>query len=114
MIRLFCGENDFELTHRLRQLTREFEGHGERCDGSELTNERLADIFAGQTLFSVKRFIVVDNPSGSSELWQNIATWAERLNADTELLLVEPKPDKRTSSYKWLKKMKMYMITDCQ
>lgn len=104
MIRLLCGENDFELTRRLRQLKREFEGSHERYDGSELTSERLADIFAGQTLFSIKRFIVIDNPSGSSELWQNIGSWVQRLNTDTELVLVEPKPDKRTASYKWLKK----------
>jgi DNA polymerase III subunit delta len=104
MIRLLCGDNDFELTRRVRQLMRQFEGEAERYDAADVTSEQLADIFAGQTLFSIKRLIVLDTPSASSELWQNISLWAERLSGDTELVLIEPKPDKRISAYKWLKK----------
>lgn len=104
MIRLLCGDNDFELTRRVRQLMRQFEGQAERYDGADVASEQLADIFAGQTLFSVKRLIVLDTPSASSELWQNIPFWTERLSGDTELVLVELKPDKRTAAYKWLKK----------
>lgn len=104
MIRLLCGENDFELTRRIGQLKREFDGTSERYDASELTNERLADIFAGQTLFSLKRMVLLDNPSTCSELWQNLEMWLGRVSSDTELVLIEPKPDKRTSAYKWLKK----------
>lgn len=104
MIRLLCGENDFELTRRIGQLKREFDGTSERYDASELTNERLADIFAGQTLFSLKRMVLLDNPSTCSELWQNLEMWLGMVSSDTELVLIEPKPDKRTSAYKWLKK----------
>lgn len=104
MIRLLCGENDFELTRRVNQLKREFDGAAERYDGADLTAGQLADIFAGQTLFSLKRMILLDNPSACSELWQNLETWLGRVSSDTELVLVEPKPDKRTAAYKWLKK----------
>lgn len=104
MIRLLCGENDFELTRRLAQLKREFQGMPERYDGAELTSEQLADIFAGQTLFSLKRMILVDNPSACSDLWQQLEVWLARVSNDTELVLIEPKPDKRTTAYKWLKK----------
>ena len=104
MIRLLCGENDFELTRRLAQLKHEFDGAPERYDGAELSSEQLADIFAGQTLFSMKRMVLLDSPSAASELWQNLETWLGRVSADTELILIEPKPDKRTAAYKWLKK----------
>ncbi len=104
MIRLLCGENDFELTRRVAQLKREFDGAPERYDGAELNGEQLADIFAGQTLFSMKRMVIIDMPSACSELWQNIETWLGRVSSDTELVLIEPKPDKRTAAYKWLKK----------
>lgn len=104
MITLLCGDNDFELTKKVAQLRAGFDGEAERYDGADLTAERLADIFAGQTLFSLQRLVIIDTPSNSSELWQNMPTWAERLSADTELVLVEPKPDKRTSVYKWLQK----------
>lgn len=104
MIRLLCGDNDFELTKSIAQLRADFDGRAERYDGAELTREQLADLFAGQTLFATKRLVIIDAPSTNSELWPNMASWAERLSSDTELVLVEPKPDKRTSTYKWLKK----------
>lgn len=104
MIQLLCGENDFELTKKLAQLRSDFDGESERYDGAGLNVEQLADIFAGQTLFALKRCIIIDSPSTNGELWQNMAVWANRLSDDTQLILVEPKPDKRTSTYKWLKK----------
>lgn len=104
MIRLLCGENDFELTRRIKQLQREFRGTPERYEGGELTSEKLADIFAGQTLFALERMVLVYSPSECSELWQNLEGWLGRVNNETELILIEPKPDKRTAAYKWLKK----------
>ena len=104
MIHLLCGENDFALTQKIAQLRAGFAGVAERYDSSDLTAERLADLFAGQTLFGGERLVIIDGPSASSDLWQNMPAWAERLNADTTLVLVEPKPDKRTATYNWLKK----------
>jgi DNA polymerase III delta subunit len=102
VIRLLTGENDFALTKKVAQLRAGFDGAVERYDGSDFTAERLADIFAGQTLFSIKRLVIIDTPSASSDLWANLPMWAARLSEDTELVLVEPKLDKRTSAYKWL------------
>lgn len=104
MIRLLCGENDFELTRRISQLKRESTESVEQYGAGDLTAERLADIFAGQTLFSTKRMVFIVSPSECSELWQNLETWLGRVSTDVELVLVEPKPDKRTAAYKWLKK----------
>lgn len=104
MIVLLCGENDFELRAELAQIKRDAKIFPERYDGAELTNERLADIFAGQSLFALKRLVIIDNPIASTALWHELPTWAARLNDDTQLVFVEPKPDKRTAGYKWLKK----------
>lgn len=104
VITLLCGDNDFELTKKVAQLRSGFDGRAERYDAGELSLENLADMFAGQTLFSLTRMVIIDNPSSYGELWQNLPTWAERLSDDTQLVLAEPKPDKRTSTYKWLKK----------
>ena len=103
MIELLTGENDFELTKAIAQIRADFDGTVERFEASELAAEQLADIFAGQTLFALTRCILIDTPSANAELWQNLPKWSERLSGDTRLLLIEPKPDKRTSSYKWLK-----------
>lgn len=104
MITLLTGENDFELTKKIAQLKADFDGRAERYDAAELSLEQLADIFAGQTLFALKRLVIIDQPGANSDLWQNIPAWNDRLSGDTELVLVEPKPDKRTSTYKWLQK----------
>ncbi|MES2876136.1 MAG: DNA polymerase III subunit delta [Patescibacteria group bacterium] len=104
MIIVFSGENDYELTKKVAQLQTDFDGRTERFEAADLTNEQLADIFAGQTLFDLKRLIIIDTPSANAELWKNVEVWAKRLSDDTQLVLVEPKPDKRTSTYKWLKK----------
>ncbi|MDQ5932677.1 MAG: polymerase subunit delta [Patescibacteria group bacterium] len=104
MITLLFGENDYELTKKVAQLKADFDGTAERFDAAELSNEQLADIFAGQTLFASKRLIFIDSPSANPDLWKNLEAWSERLNADTQLVLVEPKPDKRTTVFKWLKK----------
>jgi DNA polymerase III delta subunit len=104
VIQLLCGDNDYELTKKVAQLKSSFNGTAERYDAAELSREQLADIFAGQTLFALERLIIIDTPSANSDLWQSISEWAERLSDSTTLILVEPKPDKRTSTYKWLKK----------
>ncbi len=104
MITLLTGENDFELTKKVAQLKTDFAGTAERYDAAELSNEQLADIFAGQTLFTMKRLVIIDQPSANSELWQSLPAWNDRLSGDTQLVLIEPKPDKRTATYKWLNK----------
>lgn len=98
------GENDYELTKKVAQFKDGFDGAVERYEGAGLSSEQLADIFAGQTLFTLKRMIIIDMPSLNADLWQNMPVWAQRLSGDTEIVLIEPKPDKRTSVYKWLKK----------
>jgi len=112
VIKLLTGENDFELTKKVAQLKADFDGRAERYDAADLSAEQLADIFAGQTLFAMKRLIVIDLPSANSDLWQNLPTWNDRLSDDTELVLVEPKPDKRTSTYKWLQKNADVVVYD--
>lgn len=117
MITLLTGDNDYELTKKVAQLTADFDGQAERFDAAELTLESLSDIFAGQTLFSLKRLIFIDNPTSYADFWHNLPTWAARLSEDTQLVLVEPKPDKRTSTYKWLKKnadVQEYVVLDAR
>lgn len=104
MITVFSGENDYELTKKVAQLKADFDGTAERYDANELSKEQLADIFAGQTLFSTARLVILDASSTNPDLWANIADWVGRLSDDTQMVLVEPKLDKRTSTYKWLKK----------
>ncbi|HRJ06705.1 MAG TPA: DNA polymerase III subunit delta [Candidatus Saccharibacteria bacterium] len=104
MIELLTGDNDYELTRAVAERRRGFDGQAERYDAAELTGGQLGDIFAGQTLFAMRRLVILDNPSANSELWSNLETWLGRVSDETHLVLVEPKPDKRTAAFKWLQK----------
>jgi len=104
VITLLCGDNDYELTKKVAQLKADFDGVTERYDAAELSSDQLADIFTGQTLFANKRLVILDTPSGNTPLWSGIEGWAKRHDDQTHVVLVEPKPDKRTAAYKWLNK----------
>lgn len=103
MVTVLTGENDFALTMRVKQLSSQFDGTIERYDAGNISTEQMADLFAGQMLFSERRLILLDEPSTNSELWSHLADWMGRVANDTQVVLIEPKLDKRTSAYKWLK-----------
>lgn len=105
MIRFFIGENDFEVKRHLDEMMRLFGDDVERIDGRELEIEQLSDLLMGATLFQDKRLVIITQLSENKAVWHVLPEWLERLAADTTLVLVEPKADKRTATYKSLIKM---------
>ncbi len=105
MITLFTGENSFERGRALRDLKAAFDGEIVALDGSELELHQLPDLLMGATLFSSSRMVIISDLSSNSAVWPKLGEWLERVASDTHLVLVEPKPDKRTASYKTLKKL---------
>lgn len=103
MVYLLAGENTYEAERRLKELVAQFGGDVERVDGSELTSEQLPDLLAGVTLFSSDRHIVIKNASQNKPVWTALGEWFER-GVDTDIVLVEKSPDRRTKTYKWLEK----------
>ena len=104
MITLLMGENSYEIYQRLRQLEAEFQDTVERIDGAELELHNLSDLISGTSLFHQKRMIVVRDLSSNKTLWEKLPDWLDRTSADVHLVIVEPKPDKRTKTYKALQK----------
>lgn len=104
MIQVLFGENSFAIRRRLKQLTKEFSGDVERVDGETLELAHLPDILAGGTLFSQTRLVVVHNLSHNKPAWEVLPDWLGRLSEDVSLVLLESKLDKRTRTYKALKK----------
>lgn len=104
MIELLTGENSFELAQAIKRREVAFDGTVERYEAADINMEQLADIVTGQTLFASKRLVVLDTPSNNASLWHELPNWLKRASDDTHIVLVEPKPDKRTATYKWLKK----------
>lgn len=104
MITLLTGENSYEIHQRLRQLEAEFQDTVERIDGAELELHNLSDLISGTSLFHQKRMIVIRDLSSNKTIWEKLPDWLDRTSDDIHLVIVEPKPDKRTKTYKALQK----------
>jgi len=105
VITLLVGENNFEVTRAIQKLAADFEGAVEKIDGSELELRQLPDLLAGATLFADKRLVVIKNLSDNKTMWSNFVDFIPRVSDDVHLVIVEPKPDKRTKTYKDLQKV---------
>ena len=104
MINLLSGSNTYELEQYLSKLQQDFDGRAEMVDGSRLELSQLPDMLMGSTLFSDKRLVIIRNLSESKDVWSRLPEWLDRVSSDIELVLVESKVDKRTATYKDLKK----------
>jgi len=105
MITLLVGENSFEIQRALDDIISDFDGNVEKIEGSELQVSQLPDIFMGVSLFAEKRLVVIRNLSENKSIWPVLGDWTDKISDDIHLVLVEPKPDKRTSTYKTLQKI---------
>lgn len=103
MIILLTGDNFYEIDQELGRIEAGFDGQPERLDADALEPRQLTDIFAGQSLFVSERLVIIRRLSENTSVWEAIAHWADR-PSDTTVVLVEPKADKRTKTYKALAK----------
>lgn len=104
MITVLTGENSFEVTRALEKIVADFAGVAEKFDGDSLELAQLPDLLLGGTLFATERLVIIRALSENKQLWEVLPDWLERTSGDTHVVLVEPKPDKRTKTYKDLKK----------
>ena len=103
MIYLLYGDNEFEKQQKIAQLTDGLDN--ERHDGEIIKQSQLRDLVQGQTLFTLKRSIIIDDLSlNENELWQKLPDILQD-DDDLTLILLENKLDKRTKTYKWLQKI---------
>lgn len=100
MLLLFTGENTYEIAKALDALKRDFPGSVERIDGAEFDPSLVNNIISGMTLFEDRRMIILEEASRQGELWDALAISITTLSDDITLILIEPKPDRRTRSYK--------------
>lgn len=104
MITVLTGENSFEVNRALQAIVRGFDGVAEKIDGSELDLKQIPDLLMGGTLFASSRLVIIRSLSENKAVWPNFADWLPRVNDDIHLVLIEPKLDKRTKTYKDLQK----------
>jgi DNA polymerase-3 subunit delta len=105
MITVLAGENSFEVNQALQAIVRGFDGNAEKIDGSELELKQLPDLLMGGTLFATQRLVIIKQLSDNKTVWPTLSDWLPRVSDDIHLVLIEPKPDKRTKTYKDLQKV---------
>ena len=103
MITLLIGENSFEVERAINAIISDFDGNVEKIEGAELRLAQLPDILMGTSLFATQRVVIIRALSENKSIWSAIGDWLPKISDDIHLVLIEPKPDKRTSTYKLLK-----------
>lgn len=104
VITLLTGENSFEIQQALDEITTKFQGQVEKIEGSDVAVAQLPDLFMGATLFSETRLVVIKNLAENKAVWEVLTDWIDKVSEDVHIVFVEPKPDKRTRTYKELQK----------
>lgn len=101
MLYVLCGENEFDKRQKLAALIAGGAAP-ERYDGEQLDVASLRDIMQGQSLFTLERTVIISRLSDNSALWAELPEIA--VSGSTKVILLENKLDKRTKTYKWLRK----------
>lgn len=104
MITVLAGENSYEIAQALQRIVAQFDGAVERIDGNEIEARQLPDLLMGGTLFSDKRLIIIKGLADNKSVWNELSVWLEKASDDSHIVLVDTKPDKRTKTFKDLKK----------
>lgn len=109
MIITLTGTNDYMLQQELRQLRQafidEYTDMGlENYDGQDIDPKQLSSILQALPFLVAKRCIIFRQPSAQKAVQEALEQLLETVAETTELIIVEPKLDKRTSYYKTLQK----------
>ncbi|CAN5191835.1 DNA polymerase III subunit delta [soil metagenome] len=113
MVITVTGANSLALTQATRDLVADFladqgEMGLERLDGAEATIERIGEALTSLPFLSDNKMVVLRQGSANKQFTEGAEALLAGLPDTTELILVEPKLDKRSSYYKYLKKSTDY------
>jgi len=103
------GANDYARGRELRGLVADFVAeHGdmalEKLDGETASFERLQESLQSLPFLATRKLVVLQDPSSNKAFAEAIDSLLAGLPETTDVILVEPKLDKRLSYYKTLKK----------
>lgn len=109
MIITLTGENGFGLQRELRKLADSFVVDNgdlalERLDGEEAEFERIRETLAGLPFLASKKLVILRSPSANKQFVEQAEQIFDDMPETNDAVLVEPKLDKRTAYYKYLKK----------
>ena len=109
MIIVLTGTNDFARAAELKKLSAKFiteQGDFglEKIEAGEIDFGRLLESVSSLPFLANRRMIILSDPSANKSINDNIDKLIEAVSDTTDLIIVERKFDKRSVSYKTLKK----------
>jgi DNA polymerase-3 subunit delta len=110
MMVTLTGSNDFARSAELKKLVTAFIAEHtdmalERLDGEEASANRLRESIASLPFLTSRKMVVLREPSKQKAFAEHVADILKDAADTTDLVIVEPKLDKRLSYYKTLKKI---------
>ena len=108
MIQTLTGANTFLLKRELDVAVAAFVmAHGdlalERIDGQEAELAKIQEAITSLPFLSNKKMVVLRAPSANKAFTEKVAQLLGDVPETTDVIIVEPKVDKRSSYYKYLK-----------
>lgn len=109
MILVLTGANDFARQSELKKLTTAFiKNYGdfglEVIEAGTVDFGRLLESVSSLPFLAARRMILLQDPGANKALTEKVDTLIDAVADTTDLLIVEPKFDKRLTLYKTLKK----------
>lgn len=109
MIVTLTGENSFALQRELNALVQPFlQEYGdlalERLDGQEASLDKIVESLTSLPFLASRKLVVLRAPSTNKQFIEQAEQILGNVDDSTDVILVEPKLDKRLSYYKLLKK----------
>ncbi|HTE22378.1 MAG TPA: DNA polymerase III subunit delta [Candidatus Limnocylindria bacterium] len=109
MITTLTGANSFLLRHELNQLISDFVAEYtdmglERLDGEEVSYDRMREALESLPFLASKKLVVLRSPGANKEFTEKAPELLSNVGDMTDVVIVEPKLDKRLAYYKFLKK----------
>src|SRR4051812_34103675 len=107
MIVILTGSNSFllraELQRRVAAFVAEYGDMGlERLDGEEAEYARIQEALQSLPFLADKKMVVLTSGSSNKQFAEKAEELLKELPETTELIIVEPKLDKRSGYYKFL------------
>ena len=108
MITTLTGENGFGVRQELRRLVDAFvQEHGDlalvRMDGAETTYAEMQQVIESVPFLASRKLVILTTPSAQKEFIDRATSVLKDVADTTDVIIVEPKLDKRSSYYKFLK-----------
>lgn len=109
MIITLTGTNDFLRAQELKRIQGAFiKEHGdfglEKIEAADVDFGRLLDSVASLPFLASRRMIILEEPSANKSIAEHVDELLESVSDTTDLIINEPKFDRRSVLYKTLKK----------